>query len=110
MKTPPPYHANGATYFTNEHGERICTGSQMGRRSIIPDDYNGERLHLRRVPLYDGAYDRGGAYWGIGFHALYCAWGYTATEAVEVYMRADNRADAKARIASLLPAQPCFFR
>lgn len=105
----PPYHANGATYFTDANGIRVCTGSQMGRRTFIPDDYNGERLHLRRVPFVDYDYDPGGAYWG-GTSPLYCAWGCSQTEAVEVYTRADNRADAKARIAAMLPHPPCFFR
>lgn len=25
-----------------------------------------QRIYCRRVPLYDGAYDKGGAYWGCG--------------------------------------------
>lgn len=41
-------------------------GSPMGRANVgeKPTD---KRIFNRRVPLiYDGAYDKGGAYWGMG--------------------------------------------
>ncbi len=40
-------------------------GAPMGRRSrceMAPDEVR--RVHLQYVPFIDGAYDRGGAYWG----------------------------------------------
>ena len=98
-----PYYHNGTTGFTNEHGERVCTGSQMGRRNAIPADYTGEKLNLRRVPFVDGAYDPGGAYWG-GPATLWCAWGQTDTEQVEVYVRAPDREAAKLAIIRSFPA------
>ena len=94
----PPYLENGATYCDNGNGERICTGSMMGRRTIIPDAYNGERLHLRRVPFVDGAYDPGGAYWGAPSN-LWCAWGETSTGQIQVFVRASDRQEAKTAVA-----------
>ena len=56
------------------------------------------RLHLQRVPLHDGCYDKGGAYWG-GPANLWCAWGEDADEnRVEIYTRADSRQKAKLNI------------
>lgn len=74
----------------------------MGRGDAIPQDYNGERLSLRRVPLNDGdCYDPGGAYWGSG-SPLWCAWGETETEQLEMYTRASNRNEAKAKFQTIL--------
>jgi len=101
----PPYLENGATYCEGSDGERICTGSMMGRRNIIPDDYDGEKLHLRRVPFVDSCYDQGGAYWG-GPANLYCAWCETETEQMQVFVRADNRDDAKEAVADRCPDKP----
>jgi len=43
-----------------------CTyGAPMGRMSTIPDKKPAERIFDRYVPFIDGAYDQGGAYWGI---------------------------------------------
>ena len=106
----PPYTQNGLKYFTNEHGEKVCTGAQMGRSSVIPPDYAGERLHLRRGPLSDGAcYDPGGAYWGSGT-PLYCAYGETETEQVEIYVRAFTRSTAKEAVKCSLSVPPRFYR
>lgn len=56
-------------------------GAPMGRQNIdnrlravhkdgsqtIVDEYMGkQKLYNKRVPMIDGAYDIGGAYWGIG--------------------------------------------
>jgi hypothetical protein len=110
----PPYTQNGLKYFIDSYGQKICTGAQMGRRDIIPRDYAGERLHLRRVPLNDGScYDPGGAYWGSGT-PLFCAYGETETEQMEIYVRRNTREAAKAEIqerlkmASVSPAK--FYR
>ncbi len=51
-------------------------------------------VHLRRVPLDQGGYDKGGAYWGTG-QSLWCAWD---AEGGEVYLRADSRQAAKVSI------------
>lgn len=111
----PPYTKDGTTGFINEFGARVCTGSQMGRRNIIPDDYNGERLHLHRLKWHDGGYDQGGAYWGRnGCNHVYCAFGETETEQMQVYVRAMNRQEAKSRVADAIVlrslATPKFYR
>lgn len=57
-------------------------GAPMGRAESLPEDRNQPiLLHLTRVRLNSGGYDRGGAYWGndqwdnnaTAFHPLYCA-------------------------------------
>lgn len=43
-----------------------CTyGAPMGRSNTIPDKKPTERIFDRYVPFIDGAYDRGGTYWGL---------------------------------------------
>jgi hypothetical protein len=69
-------------------------GAPMGRRSDNPDLFDGIKIRLCRVHLYDGAYDKGGAYWGMG-KPLYCAWGENSEEQLVCYFRADNRETAK---------------
>lgn len=53
-------------------------GAPMGRRSCKPSELAG-KVHLARVPMVDGAYDPGGAYWGgpetsQGLRHLFCLW------------------------------------
>jgi len=56
---------DGATGFTSDTGEWVCTGSQMGRRNVLPDDRSEPcKLRLARLRLVDGGYDQWGAYWG----------------------------------------------
>lgn len=98
-----PYLANGSTYGTDSAGQRICTGSQMGRRSVFPPSPT-QRLHLVRVRLDSGGYDQGGAYWGHG-QPLYCAY----SDETEYYTRADCRADAVNWVRERLP-QAKFYR
>lgn len=83
----------------------------MGRRNIIPSDYNGERLRLHRMQWYDGDYDKGGAYWGRnGCNHVYCAFGETETEQVQVFVRAMNRNEAKAKVSDAIGKAPKFYR
>lgn len=95
----PPFLSNGSTYCFGADGERICTGSQMGRRDAIPPDRKTvSKLHLVRVPMSPcGAYDKGGAYWGIGSAPLWCAYGESETEQAHCFTRASNRTNAKAK-------------
>jgi hypothetical protein len=75
----------------------------MGRPDIdktdAPDSIG--RVTLRRIRLTRGGYDAGGAYWGAG-QPLY----YAGSECglVELFFRAANRADAKAKVTSRYPA------
>lgn len=59
-----PYERNVSSRF----------GAPMGRRSDL-DVTTSAKLHLRRVPMVDGDYDPGGAYWGlVRERPLWCAW------------------------------------
>ncbi len=103
-----PWKQNGLKYGYNAAGERFCAGAQMGRPNIIPADYNSEKLSLRRVPFVDGAYDQGGAYWGAPAN-LWCAWGETETEQLEVFVRATDRDAAKLMVYKLF-SKPVKFK
>ena len=97
---PPPYHSKGYTQY----------GAQMGRRTINANNYSGERLHLRRVPIDSGGYDPGGAYWGLGA-PLYCAFGHLeGGDPVESYARAKSREEAKRLLADVFAAEPNWKR
>lgn len=99
----PPYLESGTTGFISDRGERVCTGSMMGRRDCIPADRaTVSRLHLRRVPFVDACYDQGGAYWGMPAN-LYCAWGESNTERAHVFFRANSRSDAKQKALATFP-------
>lgn len=85
-------------------------GAPLGRSGKLPADTKAPiKLHLVRVRLDSGGYDRGGAYWGLG-RPLYWA---TDTDAdsytVDVFLRADNRAAAKAEVQRQIPGAR-FFR
>ncbi len=98
MITKPWLH-NGSTYCTNADGQRICTGSQMGRRNCLPEDpAQPQKLRMERLRFVDGCYDQGGAYWGAPEN-LWCAYNGEA----EVYVRAGSRAEAKAKVRTVIP-------
>jgi hypothetical protein len=90
-------------------------GAPMGRLNRIPTvDVRGvqycapvtERLHLRRLDFIDGCYDTGGAYWGSPANLYHCT---NSDRTVEVFVRANSRAEAKANVRELLPTAR-FFR
>jgi len=100
-----PWTRNGSTGFINSAGERVCTGSMMGRRDTMHPGNECEPLRLQRVPFVGGCYDRGGAYWGSPAN-LWCAWGDEIGDdgdAVEVYVRASSRDGVKAAILARFP-------
>ena len=68
-------------------------GAPMGRRS---DSITG-KVELSIVPMFDGDYDEGGAYWGGGsdIDPLWCAWNDDGA----CYFRAPNRQAAVAHLA-----------
>jgi len=70
-------------------------GAPMGRRSLEASNLSGP-VHLERVTMYDGDYDKGGAYWGGGFGTdpLFCMW----NDEGAVYLRAKNIDDAKRQL------------
>ena len=57
-------------------------------------------LHLQRVYLF-GDYDAGGAYWGGGGEALYCA--FDEDDRVRWYVRSYTREGAKRALHDELP-------
>jgi hypothetical protein len=81
-------------------------GAPMGR---INRGHNAsaERWYLRRVPINNGGYDRGGAYWGIGA-PLWNA--YTEDGETDVFFRARDRDAAKAHMRSEHDPAARFFR
>ena len=89
-------------------------GAPMGRRDTLPDDRESAiLLSLVRLPLEDGDYDRGGAYWGYSpsAGAIYRAVGERDGEELvtEVFVRAKTRADARAQIVGMIPGAR-FYR
>lgn len=56
------------------------------------------KVHLCRVPLVDGGYDQGGAYWGTPDN-LFCLYNDDCTR----YLRASNRNDAKSQALIFWP-------
>jgi hypothetical protein len=75
-------------------------GAQMGRSYTaeysVPEDYSG-KLHIRRVRLDSGGYDKGGAYWGHDA-PLWCIWGDSedGADVLTSYRRASSRDAVKA--------------
>lgn len=88
-----PFETKGYTQY----------GASMGRRS----DYNNlaGKVHLVRVKLDSGGYDKGGAYWGSGV-SLWCAWNDDAT----VYLRAHSRQAAKQSLIESAADTVTFYR
>ena len=120
----PPLR-DGITYFVNEHGEKVCTGSQMGRRDTLPDTRGGRalpcKLRLVRLAWHGGDYDAGGAYWGatrapgkgrkLGapLSFIFRAAGDVGDERAEIFTRATSRREARAAVLAKLPAAR-FYR
>jgi len=75
-------------------------GAQMGRRNNIPEDMTTVgKLHLVRLKWIDGDYDEGYCYWGGGIgDNIYWAYGETASEQVEIFVRAKSRNEAKLKV------------
>lgn len=82
-------------------------GAPMGRHSHGAGGLDDVVFELEWVPLTDGAYDVGGAYWG-GPDDLYCAIGTLDDEEVAVhYLRAADRDDAWAKLQPEMGYENC---
>jgi hypothetical protein len=68
-------------------------GAPMGRSSDDAEAFVGQTVQLRKVPVVDGDYDPGGAYWGSPTD-LYCAW----NDELTFYTRASSREAAMAEL------------
>lgn len=106
---------SGTTYGYGADGQRVCTGSAMGRRNRIPSDRTIDaKLHLQLLPFVDGCYDRWGAYWGfpanvwIAFTDYSVAFG-DSLQTIEFFFRANSREEAKAKALLELP-KARFYR
>lgn len=100
---------SGVTYGIDNNGNRVCTGTQMGRRNILPADPKAPiKLRLQRLPFVDQCYDRWGAYWGSPAN-VWCAWGEDSEIQVFVFVRADSRTLAKQGVVSHIPGAT-FYR
>ncbi len=75
-----PYNVNVSSKY----------GAPMGRESTKPENLVGPVV-VRRVPMVDVDYDKGGAYWGCGREPLWCAWD---KEGNVTYFRAPNLTEA----------------
>lgn len=87
-------------------------GAPMGRRNNIPHDINTVgKLHLERLKWIDHDYTYDGTYWGCGGRGqnIYWAYGETATEQVDVFVRAVGRINAKAQVREKI-WQAKFYR
>lgn len=107
--------SSGTTYFTDDNGKKVCTGSQNGRPDIIPASVRQNlgyvlRLHLNRLQWVDGCYDQGGAYWGNNGSDVYCAWGKFGPNDlfVQVFVRAKSRQEARHNVKEKL-SNAIFF-
>lgn len=107
---------SGTTFFTDDSGKRVCTGSQNGRPDIIPlsisQTLSPVKLHLERLKWVDGDYDQGGAYWGCPGRGMYvyCAWGHWGPNDlfVQVFVKTVSRIDAKRLVRNKI-ATATFF-
>lgn len=95
---------SGATYGIGPDGQRICTGSQMGRRDVLPASTH-PKLRLQRLPFVDGCYDRWGAHWGSPAN-VWLAWD---SEGTQLFRRGNSRDEVKATIKSAYP-MATFYR
>lgn len=85
-------------------------GANMGRQNQT--EGKPEQLYLQRIRFVDGDYDSGGAYWGSGPPALWCAFSPENTENDEpimVFVRADNREEAKIKVQDELKEEGFTF-
>ena len=95
---------SGVTGFTDENGNFVATGSQMGYRDTLPEDPLAPcRLNLKRLKWVDGDYLESGVYYGGGSgDHIYCAW--DSKSPTRVFVRAVTREQAKELVAEILPA------
>jgi len=82
-------------------------GSQMGRGNTIPEDAGQFpcKFHVRKLPLVDGDYDQGGAYWGAthGTDIYQAVFEPHHQYRVEIFTRATSPGEAQANIRALVP-------
>ena len=115
-----PQLPDGHHWFTNEQGERVCSGAMMGRRDSDLSNDDGEdpypwHMHLVRMKMSPcGAYDNGGAYWGVGDRRIgwmYIAFNddrYPAIPEIRLFVRAIDRRSAMMELHNRYPGKLKF--
>jgi len=77
-------------------------GAEMGRCNRLPDGIKPGKVYVQRLRLTDGAcYDSGYAYWGSP-ETVWC--GFTADLSTMVFVRAENRGEARIEVLETLSA------
>ena len=97
---------SGITGFTNDQGQWICTGSQMGRMDARLTKEQAAlpvKCRLVRLKWVDGCYDSAGCYWGGGRGDFIYRANFELEEEHDLFVRAKNRAEAKEKIRETLP-------
>ena len=80
-------------------------GAGMGRTSYSGVRNKPYKFRMERVKLDSGGYDNGGAYWGRDLPLYYARADDPSEEddSTELFLRAFDRADAKAQVVDLYP-------
>lgn len=92
----------------------VWTNLGNGRQRVEYYNTLPFKLYLNQVPLYDGVYDKGGAYWGSqdNVYVAFCqVWIVKVKRELEVryYVRAGSREEAKRLVRLELP-NASFYR
>lgn len=108
--------SNGLTYGYGADGNRICTGSQMGRRDTVPSNsiLQPVKMHLTRLRFIDGCYDQGGAYWGAPENVYWAQSSEVyhfgdSLHCIQLFTRASNRDEARRKVLERIPTAT-FYR
>lgn len=81
-------------------------GAQMGRPNIILAPESSLYFNLYRVPLVDGGYDNGGAYWGVS--TTMPLWHSFDKNGNELFFRAPDREAARTQVLETFPYAKFF--
>ena len=89
-------------------------GARMGRPNTFDfsESHNPIKFNLYRMPMVDGDYDQGGAYWGGGNPTIgwmYHAYGEGEKFVQELFIRATSRDKAKEEVRKYFP-KARFYR
>ena len=103
MRIPPL--PDGTTYFIDERGNKVVTGSRMGIRNCIPDELDLPctiELTVIRLKWVDGDYTSSGAYFGNGTPGEHIYRGVSVEHGVDVFVRAKGLHQAEGKLKELI--------
>lgn len=106
MEYAQPYESTLISKLPPLRSAASAYGAPMGRRSDQGDPVWSHEFVLELLPMVDGDYDVGGAYWGSGNHDI--GWMYRAhangeEEILDLFLRAKSWEEAKAKILADYP-------